>query len=64
MPEQPRRISIKLAAELATRDADELDPAQALAIEQRIMGLAEAVTARYFLQGAGAARAEKPTGFA
>ena len=64
MPEQPRRISIKLAAELATRDADELDPANALAIEQRIMGLAEAVTARYFLQGAGAARAEKPTGFA
>ena len=64
MPEPPRRISLKLAAELATRDAEELDPAQTLALEQRVMGLADAISARYFLQGAGAARAEKPTGFA
>ena len=43
----PRRI--------ATRDAEELDPAQTLALEQRVMGLADAISARYFLQGAGAA---------
>jgi uncharacterized circularly permuted ATP-grasp superfamily protein/uncharacterized alpha-E superfamily protein len=64
MAEQPRRISLKLAAELATRDAEELESAQVLAIEQRVMGLADAVATRYFLQGAGVARAEKPTGFA
>ena len=64
MPEQPRRRSLQLAAELATRDADELDSAQTLALEQRVMGLADAISTRYFLQGAGAARAEKPTGFA
>jgi hypothetical protein len=40
-------------------EAEELDGGKLLAIEQRIMRLADAVAARYFLQGPSAARADK-----
>ncbi len=63
MLEPPRRLSIDLAAALSTQDAEDLDQSQILTLEQRVGGLADAISARYFLQG-GTARAEKPTGFA
>jgi hypothetical protein len=44
---------------LAVTEAEELDGARVLAIEQRIMRLAEAVASRYFLQGPSATRADK-----
>ena len=44
--------------------ADRLDHTKLLAFEQRLMRLADAVAARYFLQGPHAARAEKQIDFA
>jgi uncharacterized circularly permuted ATP-grasp superfamily protein/uncharacterized alpha-E superfamily protein len=57
--ETPRRMSTSLNSELAVTEAEELDGARVLAIEQRIMRLAEAVASRYFLQGPSATRADK-----
>jgi hypothetical protein len=57
--ETPRRLSTSLNAELAVTEAEELDAARVLAVEQRIMRLAVAVASRYFLQGPSAARADK-----
>ncbi len=57
--EAPRRLSMSLNSELAVIEAEELDGTRVLAIEQRIMRLAEAVASRYFLQGPSAARADK-----
>jgi hypothetical protein len=53
-----------LRADLATQDADKIDDLAILGFEQRLMALAEAIAARYFLQGANHARAEKVTGLA
>jgi uncharacterized circularly permuted ATP-grasp superfamily protein/uncharacterized alpha-E superfamily protein len=64
MLEEPRRLSTQLRAELATQDAEKIDDAAVLGLEQRLMILAEAIAARYFLQGAHHARAEKVTGLA
>lgn len=61
MPEAPRRLSMKLAADLAVEQAERLDAGAVLALEQRVSGLAEAIASRYFLQGA-AVREEKPSG--
>ncbi len=61
MPEAPRRLSMKLAADIAVEQAERLDAGAVLAFEQRVTGLAEAISARYFLQGAGG-REEKPSG--
>ena len=52
MLEEPRRLSTQLRAELATDDADKIDDSAILGVEQRLMTLAEAIAARYFLQGA------------
>jgi uncharacterized circularly permuted ATP-grasp superfamily protein/uncharacterized alpha-E superfamily protein len=48
--EAPRRISLKLAADVATARTDQIDRTYVLSIEQRLMGLSEAVANRYFLQ--------------
>jgi uncharacterized circularly permuted ATP-grasp superfamily protein/uncharacterized alpha-E superfamily protein len=57
--ETPRRMSTSLNSDLSVMEAEELDGGKLLAIEQRIMRLADAVAARYFLQGPSAARADK-----
>ena len=57
--ETPRRMSTSLNSDLSVMEAEELDGGKLLAIEQRIMRLADAVAARYFLQGPSAIRADK-----
>ena len=52
------------SAELTTERAEALDNSRILAIEQRLLTLANAIAARYFLQGAAQGRAEKITGLA
>jgi uncharacterized circularly permuted ATP-grasp superfamily protein/uncharacterized alpha-E superfamily protein len=64
MLEEPRRLSTQLRAELSTEDAEKIEDRDILGVEQRLMTLAEAIAARYFLQGAHHARAEKVTGLA
>jgi uncharacterized circularly permuted ATP-grasp superfamily protein/uncharacterized alpha-E superfamily protein len=48
--EAPRRLSLKLASDIATSRTDQVDRSFVLAIEQRLMNLSEAVANRYFLQ--------------
>ena len=62
MMEEPRRLSMQLRSELAVADADKIDGQNILAMEQKLMGLAEAIADRYFLQGTKAGRAERTTG--
>ncbi|WP_342634541.1 circularly permuted type 2 ATP-grasp protein [Roseiarcus fermentans] len=62
--EEPRRLTTALRADLDTERAEMLDDARILAIEQRLLLLANAIAARYFLHGAGQGRAEKITGLA
>jgi uncharacterized alpha-E superfamily protein len=62
--EEPRRLTTLLRAELATERAESLDDSRILAVEQRLLALANAISARYFLQGAAHGRAEKVTGLA
>jgi uncharacterized circularly permuted ATP-grasp superfamily protein/uncharacterized alpha-E superfamily protein len=57
--ETARRLSKSLTSDLSVDDAEGLDKAKLLSIEQRIMRLADAVATRYFLQGPKAARADK-----
>ena len=64
MMEAPRRILVKLMAELSTCEARNLDNTQILAFEQHLMSFADAVGTRYFLAGPNAARADKSTGLA
>jgi uncharacterized circularly permuted ATP-grasp superfamily protein/uncharacterized alpha-E superfamily protein len=62
MFEEPRRLTTLLQAELTTERAESLDDARILTFEQKLLALANAIAARYFLQGAGEGRAEKVTG--
>jgi uncharacterized alpha-E superfamily protein len=64
VPEEPRRLATLLCAELATEYPEKLEDSRILAIEQRLMTLAEAIASRYFLQGTAQGRAEKITGLA
>jgi len=64
VPEEPRRLATLLRAELAAEYADRVDDSRILAFEQRVMTLADAIAARYFLQGAAASRAEVGVGLA
>jgi len=64
MLEAPSRIAIELAADLATTVAASVTADYILSVERRLMSLADAIAARYFLQGANAARAEKQMGLA
>ena len=60
--EEPKRLTTLLGAELATERAETLNDSRILAVEQRLLALANAIAARYFLHAAGQARAEKVTG--
>jgi uncharacterized alpha-E superfamily protein len=62
--EEPKRLSTLLRAELATTQASALEDKGIFAVEQRLLRLAEAIAARYFLQGPAAGRAEKNTSLA
>jgi uncharacterized circularly permuted ATP-grasp superfamily protein/uncharacterized alpha-E superfamily protein len=64
MIEEPRRLSTQLRAELAIEGAEKITDQRILILEQRLTALAEAIGARYFLQGAQHARAEKVIGLA
>lgn len=64
MLETPRRMTLKLSADIATAVARQLDNARILAFEQMLLGLADAIAARYFLHGPHAARADKSSGLA
>jgi uncharacterized circularly permuted ATP-grasp superfamily protein/uncharacterized alpha-E superfamily protein len=64
VPEEPRRLSTLLRAELAAEYADRVDDMRILAVEQRVMTLADAIAARYFLQGAAASRGDVGMGLA
>jgi uncharacterized circularly permuted ATP-grasp superfamily protein/uncharacterized alpha-E superfamily protein len=64
MLETPRRLILQLAAEITTAIAASLDNEKILGFEQSLLGLADAIAARYFLQGPHVARADKSTGLA
>ncbi len=64
MLEAPNRIAIELQADLQTMVAASVTSDFVLSIERRLMDLANAIAARYFLQGANAGRAEKQVGLA
>jgi uncharacterized circularly permuted ATP-grasp superfamily protein/uncharacterized alpha-E superfamily protein len=62
--EEPKRLVTLLQAELTTERAETLSEARILSVEHRLLTLANAIAARYFLQGAAQGRAEKVTGLA
>jgi uncharacterized circularly permuted ATP-grasp superfamily protein/uncharacterized alpha-E superfamily protein len=64
MLEAPRRLILKLAAEVGTAVATTLDEARIFAVEQNLLGLADAVAERYFLQGPHVAWADQSSGLA
>jgi uncharacterized circularly permuted ATP-grasp superfamily protein/uncharacterized alpha-E superfamily protein len=64
MLEEPRRLVLKLAGDIEAEDAANLGGSKILAVEQRLMALSEAVSARYFLQGSTATPVAKSTGLA
>jgi uncharacterized circularly permuted ATP-grasp superfamily protein/uncharacterized alpha-E superfamily protein len=64
MLEEPGRLLARLCAEVETEDAGGLDSRKALAFEQRLLQLSDAVAVRYFLQGPDAAPAKKLKGLA
>jgi len=57
--EKPRRLAVRLRAELATEEARGLSPGAILKIEQRLCGLADAIAERYFLAGGDRQRPDK-----
>jgi uncharacterized circularly permuted ATP-grasp superfamily protein/uncharacterized alpha-E superfamily protein len=64
MLETPRRLILQLAAEAATATASSLNNEKILGFEQSLLGLADAIAARYFLQGPHVARSDKSSGLA
>jgi uncharacterized circularly permuted ATP-grasp superfamily protein/uncharacterized alpha-E superfamily protein len=64
MLETPRRLVLALAAEISTSLASALDTDRILGFEQNLLGLAEAIAQRYFLQGPHAERADNSSGLA
>jgi uncharacterized circularly permuted ATP-grasp superfamily protein/uncharacterized alpha-E superfamily protein len=64
MLEAPRRLSLQLAAEIATATAQCLTNEKILGFEQSLLNLADTVAARYFLHGPHIARADKSSGLA
>jgi len=64
MLEAPQRLVLKLAAEISTTVAATLNNNRILAFEQNLLALAEAIAARYFLQGPNIARSDKSSGLA
>jgi len=57
--EAPRRLAVRLRAELETEEAHRLSPGAILKIEQRLIGLADAIAERYFLHGGDKPRPDK-----
>ncbi len=57
--EAPRRLALRLRADLETEEARDLSPGAILKIEQRLGGLADAIAERYFLHGADKRRGDK-----
>lgn len=64
MMEKPRRLHMRLASDLSTASAADLDPKRIFIIEQNLLSLAEAIAARYFQHGPNAARVAKNAGLA
>ena len=64
MLETPRRLSVRILSDLSTEEAELLDTNKIFSIEQRLMGMADAIAERYFLQGPHAVRGDKLTDLA
>ena len=64
MPEQPTRLLTRVASEIEAQDAAALDGAQARSFEHALLDLSDAITDRYFLQGANASPTKKLGGLA
>jgi uncharacterized alpha-E superfamily protein len=64
MPEAPNRLLTRLAARIEVQDAATLDADKALAFENGLLDLSNAITDRYFLQGAHATPTKKLGGLA
>jgi uncharacterized circularly permuted ATP-grasp superfamily protein/uncharacterized alpha-E superfamily protein len=64
MLEAPRRLILQLSAEVATASAQNLDNEKILGFEQSLLALADAIAARYFLQGPHVARADESSALA
>ena len=64
MLEVPHRMVVKLSSDLATSVAADLDQQAILGFEKRLLALADAIGARYFLQGPNAVKADKSMGLA
>jgi hypothetical protein len=59
--EPPRRLSVRLRAELESEDARRLDASIILAWEQRLMALADRIAERYFSHGADGEANSQPS---
>jgi uncharacterized alpha-E superfamily protein len=64
MLESPRKIVLQLDAEIAVAEAGDLNAERVLGFEQRLMALADAIGARYFLQGSNETPVDKMNGLA
>jgi len=64
MPEEPSRVLIRLASEIETARAADMNPGRVLAFEQMLMKLSDAIAARYFLQGSNATPSKRLSGLA
>ncbi len=64
VPEEPHRLILQLEAAVGAHNAHALTGADILALEQILMRLSDAISARYFLQGAHARRVQKLSGLA
>ena len=64
MLEPTQRLLAKLAADVAAADAFEINGETILGFERSMMGLADAIAARYFLQGGRVVQADKMSGLA
>jgi len=64
MLEEPGRLLARLSSDVETEDAARLDTRKALAFEQRLLQLSDAIAVRYFLQGPNAVPTKKLSGLA
>lgn len=64
MMETPRRLALRLRADLDVEEARDFDTMRILSLEQNIMRLADMVSERYFIHASGGVPANKPSGLA
>ena len=64
MLEAPRKIVLALTSEIAVAEASDLNGERVLGFEQKLMALADAIGARYFLQGSNETPVDKMNGLA